>query len=364
MLSINSVLAVLQNLSEKITLDNTSLPVTVSNNVVTFMEDYIITPNVVLSNNLKYMDEKNLRSLIKAELAVFGSIVAESIRVMADVYNLSPRVIIEKIRDVRSASVINAANNLFSGNEEADFITGMFDIEGLVSAGFEAKDNDKKKQTVIDKEDVMKDTGIFVSKYEVKIETKVGDTTKLIVIPLFIQANIIFTDTKALLDGVVEKDVGFFARLDEWRAGAISLAEFLFATDLIKEYKKNRIKNQSDIIKILTEKKSNNMLKLLSGRGRSFSEYYNIFNFDINEKSMIDNIIKGDVIKNSKYKDKLLEALKAFSVSFVDNNKERIFYLTKLSKIPSIVTFKMLGKEKDTDANEIFKNLLSGRPPF
>lgn len=358
-----SIVSILNKIFESIVsdgvLDNTN-PIKQNGSVISLMKNFIITPNVIISERLKYMDEGDLKAVIKKEVSVFAAIVVDAIRLMANVYNLSPSVAIGVVNDRRSLPIV--------GNEAVDYWKDLKENEFLF-VGYEAisgNDVNVTNKDVAKVIDISKDIDLHTTKYEVQltVTTPKGDT-KVIVIPIYVQPRIFTAPTQTLIDGLIDNtyDKSFLARLDEWRAGAISFLDFILATDLVKEYKNKRLKSESDIVKLIKNKVSSSTVKsLLAGKAR-FDSRYNIYNFDVSEKAEFDRVLKGDVYK-TKYMQALIDDLYAFSISFIDQEKQRLIYLTELNTKPSVLPLKFIKNEKQNDISDIIANLVSGRPPF
>ena len=364
---INILNNVLKSLANSTPIDNAGVDTNITalkvqGNVMTLMKNFIITPNVILSESLKYMDEGDLKSIIKKEISVFGAIVVDAIRILANVYGLQPSVALGIVNDRRSLPIV--------GNEAYDYWKDLAENDFLFVNGYEANSRtDKDELTKMESKpvDITKDINIATTKFEVQLTVNPRNgNKKVIVIPIFVQPRVFTVNSKNLIDSLVDNTVekSFSYRWDEWRSGAISFLDFILATDLVKEYKEKRLKSDSDVAKLIKNKTSSNTVKaLLTGKVR-FDANYNIYNFDVNEKVLLDKAVQGDIYK-TKYMKTLLSELHAFSVTLIDQNKQRIVYLTELNTKPSVMPIKFIKNEKTQESlSDIIANLTAGRPPF
>jgi len=314
---------------------------------------YTVTPRVIISNNLKYMDEGQLSNIVKADLKIFTAYLTQALRILTELGGV----------DV-SASIYNLTGRgtpLFAGESHEDDLTKLFTANRLedMMLGYE----DSRRTDNINLDKIVDNV---ISNYEIELNFVDGSgNPRTIVIPLVIRPLILFTDTKELVEALVDngEDASFWSRLDDYRAGVISLKDLILATDLVKKYKEKRLKNDNDVSKLIRDINNVNTLKeLITGRV-NFDTNYNIFIFDIREKPYLDEAVSGDIYK-WKYRSRLCDALKAFNITLVDTEKERAVFMLDDDLPPSVTTFKMLKNSKDTDIDDIFKNLLLNKPPF
>jgi nitrogen regulatory protein PII-like uncharacterized protein len=324
------------------------------------------------------MDESVLKNVVKMNNIVFAAYVIQAIRIMAELMEVHPRdVMISMSTPSTTASAVTDAIYNVVGTESIDPLEDLLREDGEwppyivqnAKAGMERIGDNIGSRRANDTEvyDVNKLAEATMGMYDVSITYRRPGSVEpqVIVIPVIIIPVIIFTDVKELIDSLVleDKDASFRERLDQYRAGVISLKDLIFATDLVKKYKEKKLKNKNDVAKLIKEINSvNNITGLISGRMK-FSTNFNMYIFDINEKPLIDDAIGGDVYK-FKYRRALADKLRAFSFTFVDNDKERIVYMLDDIMSPSVLTFKMLKNQKDAEINDVFKNLLLNKPPF
>ena len=341
-----------------------------SGKITKLMSSFTYTPNIVVDNNLKYMDEGHLRDLIKTELLAFSGILLQAFRVLSEVYSDRPSVIVNKMANhgkVQYGDLVQG-QNLYNAVESFDYTKDLFDGTGaLPIAGNEANWGGSDKANKIENNiAASKDANIFVTTYEVQItvETENGDS-RIIVLPVVIYPNIIYTDANSFLNNMVESNNGkhLFERIDDYRAGVISLSDLVFATDLVKKYKEKKIKNDNDFSKYLNKVDKVSTFKDLFYGHNSFHKNFNIYILDMSNKSLIEKELRGSIYVD-RYKNKLTDTLAAFSVTLVDTEDEEVVIL--LDSIPGFTTlnFNMLKKEKETKIEDVMKELVKNKQPF
>jgi len=337
-----------------------------SGKITKLMSSFTYTPNVVIDNNLKYMDEGQLRDLIKTELLAFSGILLQAFRVLSEVYSDKPSVIVNKMANhgkFQYRDLIHG-EGLIRGNENFDYIMDLLEGDGPLPL----PGNESKHASVDIKNNnaISKDVNMFVTTYEVQISvsTESGDT-RVIVLPVVVYPNIIYTDSASLISNMVETNNGkhFFERFDDYRAGVISMSDLIFATDLVKKYKEKKIKNDNDFSKYLNKVDKVTSIKDLFYGHNSFHKNFNIYILDIANKALIEKELRGSVYVE-KYKNKLTDTLAAFSVTLVDTEAEEVVIF--MDSIPGFTSlnFNMLKKEKETKIEDVMKELVKNKQPF
>lgn len=345
--------------------------VVTSGKITRLMSKFIMTPNIVIDKDLSYIDQSNLDKVIKTEINLFTGIVTNAFQVLASVYGAEPSVIIEKLgRDSNKdyLSDINRVRDLVDGVESFDYVAdALFNTDGILPmAGIEAHKSGSNNSGNVTPQKLHKDTNGFMNVFNIELNvTNVKGEQRVITIPIIIYPNIAYTDANTLLGNMLDSDVdkGFLDRVDQYRAGLVSLSDLIFATDLVKKYRDKKITNQNDVASYLNAVDKTTTVKELLHNKKSFSRNYNIYIFDINKQPLVEKQVKGSLFKN-KYKDKLMDSLLAFSICFVDDAKEEM--VNYVDDIPgfSALSYKMLSKDKNDDINSIMKDLFNGKQPF
>ena len=330
--------------------------------VTRIMSKFIITPNIIIDQDLKYIDQANLTNIIKTEVNLFTGIVTNALRVLAGVYHVRPKVLINALGGQDRADKFadfNRVKDIMNGIESFDYVAdALFNKDGILPiAGVEATVSNQK---------LHKDANGFMNVYEIQIEIYVGKSgPRTITMPLIVYPNVAYTDANTLLSNMLDSDVdkGILDRIDQYRAGLVSLSDLIFATDLVKKYRDKKIKNPNDVATYLNAMDKTTTVKELLHNKKVFHKNYNIYILDVNKQATIEKQVKGSLFKN-KYKDTFLNALAAFSACLVDDAQEEV--VIYIDDIPgfSALSYKMLTKDKNNDITTIMKDLFNGKQPF
>ena len=350
----------------------------VDGKITKLVASFIYSPNIVIDKNLQYMDSKTLTNIVKTNTLVFSGILIEAFRVMSEIYGVSPKMTVNKLassnRDV--ISDIRRVEGLVTGKEEVDPISDILKSEGFlnITVGAERKGPSLRERELnggaIDKisnnNAIQKDTAVAMTTYEVQLMvTDAKGNQRGIIIPVMVSPHIMFEDMEIFLNNMLDGDVEktFLARLDEFRSGAISIMDLILATDLVRDYKDRKIKYKSNFASYLNAMDKTSSVKDVLHNRNSFSKRFNLYIMDVNMIPLVNKLVKGDIYKDS-YKDEVLDKLMGFSMGYVDNEKETL--LNMYDSIPgfTILDFKMLKKDKDSDVVDVVKEMMKNRQPF
>lgn len=193
--------------------------------------------------------------------------------------------------------------------------------------------------------------------------SKTDDIT--ITIPISIRANVVYLDPKELVLALSTKkdDIGFFRRFEQYRSGGISFKEFIFCTDLIKAYRKNKIKDVNNIVGGIDKSQSSAKWKFAVHGAVGYEKNYNMFVLTSDDDRMINNALNIDLFKTTG-KQKFLDSLNGYSVMIMDPmaGKTKIC-ITEIDNGPFIDTAKLKKKGKESDIQDLAKVLLTGQTP-
>lgn len=208
-------------------------------------------------------------------------------------------------------------------------------------------------------------SSIVQKKINIEILINKNNVSHTVVIPMLVKLAVRFVSPKHILDVIDSKgnDKKFSFRLDEYRAGAISLTDLLFGNDLIEKYKTNQLQDHNELLKIINARTANANAKLVTSMGVGYEKYFNLLIVSKATQASMERAVKGKLIK-AKYKEKVLEQTNALLLTVVDEDYERVIIYTKDIDGISDITFKSLAKgSKDSGMNDIFKSLVDNRPP-
>ena len=187
-------------------------------------------------------------------------------------------------------------------------------------------------------------------------------------IPITIACTIRTVSQKELLKVVENKSSNFSwaSRWMEYRSGGITLGDFLFCSDLIKEYKKNRLDKASQLLGELAEQKSSmyarKQLTHLAGAEAS----YNTVILSELDAEYISKAFKKDITSYNGKQD-YLEAMNAHNLTILDEDNERCqIYISDLQNSIDIGYNKLMksnNSNKDGAMLEMMKYFMANKTP-
>lgn len=208
---------------------------------------------------------------------------------------------------------------------------------------------------------------------EIEVQYTDARTNQTILLPITIKSHVIITSINNIINMLSPNayDKRFVNRLDEWRAGAISFWDLVACGDLIRDYKMNKFKDKENILEIINERVRGSAAKAMSNsiRGGSaiegFEKNYNLLIVTGDDKIKLDKHVNGDILKNERFKQELLEQAHSMLCTILDQDYERANLLIKDIRGISDIGFKALGKRKEKGNDElsgIVQSLLTGKP--
>ena len=186
------------------------------------------------------------------------------------------------------------------------------------------------------------------------------------IIPITIVGTIKVVPVEEIIVAVSNYDYkkSFTYRYREWRSGGISLADLVFASDLIQEYKKNKLSKDSKLMSdIEMKKRASGIRQTVTGTiGAEVS--YNMVQVTDYELEMIEKAYnkKLDSYNN---RNAFLKVLNAHNLSVVDDDAERVqIYIADIQGAMD-VGFNKLMKREDKDINmlELFRAMSNNTAP-
>ncbi len=362
----------------------------------------VVRPLVVVSDKLKYMEQSKFKQVIEMDLKIFTAFYIQVFRLLAAVHGLQPTETIRimnkgrvDLNDIDSFTGVRRYAKTILANESMtftyDILSDNDNVEIPLVPGFEAKkdgDKNNKKEELVKhfKMSEINDTPVnrleqmFVNSYDITIEFRyTGDSNGsdteekkgAVTIPVIVYPVIVFVEPESFIRSIIDEglDDSLKSRWEQYKAGAITLADLIFAIDLIKKYKEKKIKNQNDIARMIKGvNKSTFVSKILTGEAR-FADKYNIYIFDRSDLRYMEEELRGKIIDGRRYNEKnkeiLLSKMSAFSLTLVDNEQELVIVFIKDIPGMNVLPFDLLKKSgKNDDIADIFKNLLMNKSPF
>ena len=186
------------------------------------------------------------------------------------------------------------------------------------------------------------------------------------IIPITIVGTVKVVPVEEIIVAVSNYDYkkSFTYRYREWRSGGISLADLVFASDLIQEYKKNKLSKDSKLMSdIELKKRASGIRQTVTGTiGAEVS--YNMIQVTDYELEMIEKAYnkKLDSYNN---RNAFLKVLNAHNLSVVDDDAERVQIFISDIQGSMDVGFNKLMKREDKDINmlELFRAMSNNTAP-
>lgn len=366
--------------------------------------DYIIEPTAIVSNDVK--TDAVTEKILELDMNIFASFYMQVFDILTKINGMGvtstinllatsksiPTEIIKVMSSNISASLadFDFAGNIFAYDKLPSItITGKDDMKTMINFSIESlgiendgglklgsyvkqpKNDNEKTETgniKVTENDVVKSIPSMLQRslnLEISITNDNG-YKQIISIPILIKMRIIYTDFSNISNAVEphNTDTKFWARWIDWRAGGISLADLLFSGDLIKKYKKNKIKDKDELLSLINNRNTAANIKVATNGMVGFEKYYNMLIISKDNQDLLEKIIRGK-ISNEKYKELIMDATGSLLMTVLDMDYERaVLYIKDISGT-SDVSYKALTKKsgKYDDLSDIFKALIGNRPP-
>lgn len=220
---------------------------------------------------------------------------------------------------------------------------------------------------------------VETSEKDQKVKRKSSDQE--ITVPVLIKplVNITSLETITKLFVSNKEDISFIERYYKWKAGAINWSDFFFAKDLIRQYKKDMITGDSELIGRIEGRKqekdfkkvSNSVLHTLekfkfdkSFLSSSYGENSNIFVITKKELKDIESKTGYDVENDSKRTEFLKNGL-CMILAVIDTDRERVRFYIDGSDGYSDISFRELkgNIDKKADITDMLKMIQMGSAP-
>jgi len=404
-------------------LDNDTLVRADANGrIMNLINDYIVRPNILVDDRLKYLENDKFNSLIQGSTGIFTAFYLQAFNILVTIHDANPKLVVKymnksknDIKDMMENfesyskflgsfdSTVGNQSEFFSKKElyERVAIYGLQDEElednvedvednitppvtppdyngiggklrlgrdvaNKISEGIdEHYEQNSSDVRGIEITDVDKHKTNFYKSINFTISYKKDGKSTMITIPITIIPKISYINMNSLITTVTKDyDKSFKERFEEWRAGVISLSDLLFATDLIKKYKEYKVNIVRDKLNSLQEGKTG-ILDIVSLSPKTLGSGYNIYIVDKSFKPALDKVGKGNIYSD-RHKELMMEKINAMIVNIVDVEDEKVIPMIDNIEglsIVSIFNFGKLGKP-DSDIEKLLKALLKNRSLF
>lgn len=204
----------------------------------------------------------------------------------------------------------------------------------------------------------------FIKELELRMDFTVNNASesdilrekKTLIMPITIRS-IVF---KTSIEGVLSLCKPFStqkqlsSRWDDFKSGSISLMNLLFCGDLIEEYKKERLRTNSDLNQLVNSRIGQSVTKLATQGARGFEANYNMLVLSTDDVNKINKYIRGDLFKD-KYKEEVLEQAHAIAATVLDDDYERMSLLIRDNYGVSTVSYKKISDKTTNQYDAIIE---------
>lgn len=204
---------------------------------------------------------------------------------------------------------------------------------------------------------------------EFNISIVKGDPKNKVVVevPITVKANLVFVRPEELVNALMPKhdDKSIFARWDKWRSGGIKFwKDLVLCSDIIREYKQNKLRDREDIMGKMSAAEIAGMTKAGLNGTVGYERFYNMYINTASDRVMLEKFLKGK-LDSPKFKEDFLIKSNGLAIMCLDTEWEIAQVYIKDINSASNIKFDKLGKRKSKDGtiNELFKALYSNQAP-
>ena len=207
--------------------------------------------------------------------------------------------------------------------------------------------------------------GAYIRSIRVTIKS---DAHGIIEIPLTIVGSIKKVTQAELIKVVEDQNAKYsmYARWLEYRSGGISLGDFIFCNDLIREYKKNRLDKNSSLLGNLTVKDFNSAARQVLTGVKGAEASFGIVIISDNDANYISKAMRNDITKFNG-KEKYLSVMQAHNLVILNDDTERCIML--ISDLQGEIDtgyaklMKRSNSGSDNSIYEMMKYMLNNKVP-
>lgn len=350
--------------------------------IMTLISPFIIEPTFFITNNVRNKMPEVMHKAIKDQVDLFTAFYTQAFKVLADPDTSNTMALkllktssynynVGELGMATGAKIMGKALEDYGVASRDDVLSRFFNSPFLSSTlesyNF-AQEDSKDKGKGLDDKAIQ---GYHIRAFEVETPKDImaanGAMTRVTIkIPLIVKANIVFVDTEDLLNAMEPKtkDKTLWSRWHQWRSKTISFWNLITGNDLIREYKKTKMKDKNQVLDILHSKEVGSFSTGFFGDGRKgYEKFFNWYIITYADQEKFEKQIRGK-LDNPSVKDKFCETLNAMGIFSLDEDEEMgNLYLHTLAN-GCVIPFKNIGKRKDnTDLTSILTSLFSNRPP-
>lgn len=198
----------------------------------------------------------------------------------------------------------------------------------------------------------------------IEIDINYGDRDKnKVIIPITIKTVVLAVDTGDIHNLIEHGNAskGFKDRLFDLVNGNLKFKDFIFASDMIEQYKKNKIKDKEGLVKLVRQRNTyRNLTDNTTAKG--FDANYNLLLLTTEDVEKYEPILGGKITKEN-VKEKLLNDTRSLAGVILDDDYERATIITSKIRGFNNVGYGLLKTRDESKGYEdILKSLLNNKP--
>ncbi len=312
--------------------------------MVTLLKPFIIEPAIVVTEDMSTYE--SIQNVIDMNIDLFTSFYVNSFKIITEIHGVNPDVAFNLLASNKSVTTPTGAITKYITGTEDLKNSSVLPIKRRTS-GLEALLPNTSEADVLTmnsvtasakKQDVLDIPPIIYREVEIKYEwTDDNSNKRSFSIPVMVKANITIVDFERVLDvlSVYGTDKTMTRRYHQWRSGAISTMNFLFAGDIVTEYKKKRLDNPLSLIEYVNKRGMTSTTNMTSNKALGFDRYYGFLILSSSQLEAIEAKLRNKM-SNLATRDRLFEAMKSMMVSVVDRDYKRVVLYIK--DLPNVTT--------------------------
>lgn len=331
----------------------------VKGNMITLMEDMIVEPLLVISEDA--MDSKEYDKVGNLLLDIFTSYYIQSFNILQDVYGLDSQTIITILGTDNGynklmSSAINKIKQLTSESGLSSSFDDLLSLDNLTTEN--AKIEDDKKGILGNS---LLTRNIMVTMRAFGDDS--GNKDMKITMPITIKARLV----KVTLESIVQvsEPNKQFNSLTNWldvKSGMGTIMDYLFQTSAVKKYKAQRLKG-NEFLELISKRKLSAYSKIGPTNLIGFELNYTLLLISSNDKVKLDRILNLNIYKEEQKND-FMNSVYSIACAVIDEPAEMVTFLTPKVRGINSVTFrevKGMGNKKDTDIADILTTIFKNK---
>ena len=338
--------------------------------MVKMLDKSILEPTIIISKSM--YARKDIDKVIEASVDAYISFYLAVFKTLTNIYSLDPSVALSLL-----------ANKGFDSEEYKRPAAGLLDLEDLdylpidceASRSIEVKNSMDVKKTNEDflVKTVIKTVDLVInqSKNIVSIDDNGGSNSNSMAssftIPIIVKANIHAVDVDDMVSSFSQNgaEASLSTRFLKWRIGAINTHQFLTASDLLDDYRKNLL-NSNNFSGYINKKSvaDLNILNIIN-KHRGLNKMVVTYIMSEKELKQVSKGIGYDIDSRSE-KQKLMNSMLAFNITAINTDRDKAnTYISSISGFSTSDIKKLGGSGKsNNDAIEMLATALITNKPF